>query len=532
MVSLKYSFIKKFALIYISLPLICFFIGWLKWYYAAISCIAVLVCLIIEFLKKDANEQESIKVSRIFLFIVCILAFSYCFYCGIGRLWAQSKDYPWRNAIFRDIILKDWPVIYDKYQGALCYYIGIWLPPSLLGKLSFAINHDAEFAFKIGNIGLLLYSAIGIILLFLLIVLYLKPAKKSQLYLALFMFIFFSGMDILGSIEPLGANNFHLEWWARKYQYSSFTTCMCWVFNQAIIPWICMLLVLNEKKVINYVFIGMCCLLSGPLPFVGLFIYCISIGIHHLVEAIKEKKVKGFFQGVFSLSNIMSTMLIFPFIGLYLLSNASLRGGGGVQLTENALLTSSAAIEKSGVNSSFLNIKSYILFILVEFLVFMILIFRKYKKNYLYYITLILLLLFPFGRVGYGLDFTMRASIPSLLFLYLLCTKYIFEEVGVLKKQKDELVDNKTYLKDLLKRYSYVALVVCLLLGAFTPSVEFIRGIRQVTLRGVDDIMTDYIYTLGEDNYSFIEDEGISFSNFVALDYKESTFFKYFSKID
>ena len=74
---------------------------------------------------------------------------------------------------------------------------------------------------------------------------------------------------------------------------------------------------------------------------------------------------------------------------------------------------------------------------------------------------------------------------------------------------------------------SYVALVVCLLLGAFTPSVEFIRGIRQVTLRGVDDIMTDYIYTLGEDNYSFIEDEGISFSNFVALDYKESTFFKY-----
>ena len=530
MISIKYSTIKKFALIYISLPLICFFIGWLRWYYAVLSCVAVIVCLVLAFLKDKEEDENSIKISYAFLITVFLLAFGYCLFCGIGRLWAQSKDYPWRNAIFRDIILRDWPVIYDKYQSALSYYIGIWLPPALLGKISLLIKNDTVLAFTIGNIGLLIYCTIGIVLVFLLIVKYLKPTKKYQFYLSLIMFVFFSGMDILGSIEPLGANNYHLEWWAVKYQYSSFTTCMCWVFNQAIIPWICMLLVLSEEKVCNYVIIGMCCLLSGPLPFVGLFIYCLSIGIKGLIKSIKEKKVKFFIRDVLSISNILSSFIVFPFIGLYLISNASFQGGGGVQLSNEAVNTVTV-LNNSNTYSGLMELWNYLLFILAEFLVYMIIIFRKYKKNYLYYVTLVMLLVFPFGKIGYGSDFTMRASIPSLLFLYLLCTKYIFEECSVINDLKKNTVDKSNFMV-VLKKYSYIAMIICLLLGAFTPAVEFIRGFRQVANRGINDIMTDYIISLGDENVlSLHQNEGeTTFPNFVAMNYKDKVFFNYFSK--
>ena len=143
-----------------------------------------------------------------------------------------------------------------------------------------------------------------------------------------------------------------------------------------------------------------------------------------------------------------------------------------------------------------------------------------------------MLLIFPFIKVGYAYDFVMRASIPSLLYLYLISVTFVFEESYVLKKQKDELVENKKYLKDLFLRYSYILVIACLVLGAFTPAVEFIRGFRQVKLRGVDDIMTDYLYTLGEDSESSfaIDGDELTFTNFVAVNYKETIFFSYFSK--
>lgn len=534
MMTLKYSIIKKLALIYIALPLLCFFIGWLKWYFALVACFAVFFCLFQVLLKSyKENKEECVQVSLFFLFVLVMVSIAFCFYCGIGRFWAQSKDYPWRNAIFRDIILRDWPVIYNKYDGALSYYIGIWLPPSLLGKISYFFSKDPEIAFRFGNIGLLIYSSIGIILLFLLIILYINPKKKIKLYLAILMFIFFSGMDILGSIEPLGANNYHLEWWAKYFQYSSFTTCMCWVFNQSIIPWICMLLVLKEKKVSSYVFIGMCCLLSGPLPFIGLFVYCIGIGIYRFVISIREKKLKKYIFEVFSASNILSSFFIFPFVGTYLVSNASFQGGGGMSLS-NEVVNTVESVANANVNYSFDIFTKYLSFVLLEFLIYMLLIYRKNRKNYLFYLTLVMLLTFPFIRIGFSVDFAMRASIPSILFLYLMCVKFVFEESNLLKKVDTEQKIKNNNLICVLKRYSYVLLVVCLLLGAFTPSVEFIRGFRQVKLRGTYDIMTDYLYTLGEDHTSpfYDENNGVAFCNFVSLNYKDSFFFKHFADAD
>lgn len=48
------------------------------------------------------------------------------------------------------------------------------------------------------------------------------------------------------------------------------TTCLFWVFNQTVVPWLMTLCVLNEKSVENYALLGLLALPFGPLPFVGL----------------------------------------------------------------------------------------------------------------------------------------------------------------------------------------------------------------------------------------------------------------------
>ncbi len=561
--TISYTFLRRAAFIYTTLPLFCFLLGWLKNYLAIPACLAVLVGLFFALreTKKD-DDCEVIRMPRFMPAVIVLSSFLYAFFCGIGRLWAQSKDYPWRNAIFRDLIFRDWPVMYPKYKGALVYYIGQWLPTALPGKLAKLFGAGDDIALFAGNIALLIYITAGLSILFLLLFAYFNPGKNGAMILIILSFIFFSGMDIVASIEPLGANNYHLEWWARDYQYSSFTTCMCWVFNQALIPWICMALLLKEKDVSQYILIGMACLLSGAFPFVGFFIYAITFGVMMLVTAVRNKKTAEFMKALFSPSNILSAILVFPFIGTYLLSNAALSGAGG--------LTASNAVSKVGETVASVStetgsteaetgigeaIWTYVKFILLEFGVYAILVAGKYKKRPEFYATIIMLMAFPFLRIGYSSDFTMRASIPALFMMYIFCWKYLFEEKGeilingegiiatgskkvvAVKNSSDEKVvernlsdsTHKGWDLQKLKRYGYALLVICMILGAATPTVEFIRGFRQVSMRGIDDKMTDFLYTLGGDGPYSRGNQGPEY-NFVALDLDNQVFFKYFAK--
>ena len=545
---ISYSSIRKAAFIYITLPLFCFLLGWLKVYFAIPACLALLVGLFFVLREPKKEDCEAIRMPRLTPAVIVLSSFLYAFFCGIGRLWAQSKDYPWRNAIFRDLILRDWPVMYPKYKGALVYYIGQWLPAALPGKLAKLFGAGDDIAFFVGNIALIVYVTIGLSILFFLLISYFKPKKKGTIILIIIGFIFFSGMDILGSLEPLGANGYHLEWWADMYQYSSFTTCMCWVFNQSLIPWICMALLLKEKNVSQYILIGMSCLLSGPFPFVGYFLYALLFGAMKLVLAIREKEGKEFVKNLFSASNIATALFVFPFIGSFLLSNSAIGGDEAIGMANS--------VGRSGETISFVQAGwTYLKFILVEFGIYAMLVGWKYKKNPAFYATIVMLLLFPFFRMGYSTDFMMRASIPAIFMIYIFCIRFLMEEKdhvliageGVAavktipvkekpdtkKDKKPQSASEKAAAKGLdiqkLKRYGYALLVICMILGAATPTVEFIRGFRQVSMRGIDDNMTDFIYTLGGDGPYSRENQGPEY-NFVALDLENQMFFKYFAK--
>ena len=379
---ISYSGLRRCALVFITLPMLCFFIGWLKWYWADPACLALVICILslddnnklfrMLFKKKadmsmSPDKDRKLVISRKMLIAVILAAFVYLFFCGVGRLWSQSDDYLWRNAIFRDLIVKKWPVFYDAYDGALSYYIGTWLPAAIVGKCAYLMGAGTEPSFMVGNVTLLIYCTFGMSVLFLLLLMYFKTTKPKHVAFIIIGFVFFSGMDFVGNEFKI--DSWHIEWWALTFQYSSLTTCLCWVFNQTIIPWVCTALLLHEKTISNYVLIGMACLFCGPFPFIGFFIFCLAMGIKRLVDMVKEKKGKDYVKEAFSVSNVCSVFFIFPIIGSF--------------LTANTLMSN----YKSDVpiflppTWCFENYILYILFLLFEVLIFAVLIAKPNRKN-------------------------------------------------------------------------------------------------------------------------------------------------------
>ena len=519
-ISVSYSKLRMIALVYISLPLFCFFLGWLKWYWAGLSCLALLICLLTAgkkaVHKTDDLSEKKFGFSVRMLVLIVLISAVFSFLCGIGRFWAQSNDYPVRNAIFRDLILYDWPIYYDKYSGALSYYIAIWLPTALPGKIVYLLGGDSQAAFLVGNLSLYVYFVTGLTIMFLLIARFLNDNNLKHICILVIGFIFFSGMD---AIAPQFEDRFlHLEWWSGLFQYSSMTTCVCWVFNQVLIPWICMALLLNEKTVSNYILIGMCCLLSGPFPFFGYFIYCLANGVKRLTDLTKAKMGIVFLKEVFSISNICSTLFVFPFIGSYLMSNSAYDK-----------FDSSGPIFEAPYWVPF-QFVLYFLFLMIEFGFFSILIFGDNKRNYLFYITVIQLVAYPLFHLGDNSDFTMRASIPGLFMMYVLCYQYLLKRVTIFDNQKETRKNNAKRKKEFKKQHIILlTLVICLIIGAITPSVELLRGCVQVYNRGIDDHITDGVVTLNQETNP-VNNSQWPPSAYVALNLDEKLFFKYFAR--
>ena len=544
---ISYSVLRRSALIFITLPLICFFIGWLKWYLAVTSCLALVACILFSdkksklfravfknrFQDKTGDpavsnvSEKKLVISRNILIAVVIASFAYVFFCGVGRFWSQSDDFLWRNAIFRDLVVTKWPVFYDTYDGALSYYIGTWLPAAVIGKCVFLLGAGTEASFIVANAAVLIYCTAGMSILFLLLFMYFNISSPKKVALVIVGLVFFSGMDIVGNEFKI--DSFHIEWWALTFQYSSLTTCMCWVFNQTLIPWICTALLLHEKSVSDYVLIGMACLFAGPFPFIGFFIFCVALGLKRLVEKIKAKEGKGFAKEVFSISNICSVLFIFPVIGTFLTSN-TLMSNYGNDLASDFVEDNPVFLPPTWC---FENYVLYILFILFEFGIFAILIAKKFKKNYLFYVMLVQLILFPLFNVGVNSDLTMRSSIPAIFLLFVFCYEYLLTNRAVTPRHP-KAKEHKESLENLISRINlfYIALVACLLIGTVTPGVELARGILRVYYRGLNDRSTDLVITLERDDnpVPYLEREDWPPTAFVSLNYDDTLFFKYFAR--
>lgn len=477
---------KTLSFSYILLPIIIFFLGWLKLWLAIPLCIALLII----FLRIIHNEHSGQLLTRQLsfqdLFPVIAIILLWVYFSGIGGLVFQNKDHWWRNEIFNLLVMEHWPVISDN--RSLIYYIGFWLPSAVIGKI-FGLN--AGYLFQI------LWTTLGIFLVWYLMCDHLRRISLKPL-LGL---ILFSGLDIVGclllQVDFASLEHFmHIEWWS-GFQFSSFTTQLFWVFNQAVYTWVLMLLIMHQKSNRHIILIWSCGLLTCTLPFVGMLpflIYQVVKNTHVKFHANAEKPKAGWFNNVchlcrnselFTWENILGGGCIGIICFLYEIGNISANNSGNpIHYTKGYLFL-------------------YVLFMLIEVGLYAFVIYPYQKQNALYWLCLIVLAVCPLIHIGSGQDFCMRASIPALLVFMLL----FFDSWEKAKAERNRLI--------------YIGCLVLFLLGAVTPLCE----IWRTTKNTVD------MYHAGQTIMAapVSKEEIMDYPNFSG-NVEESFFFKYLGR--
>lgn len=430
---MKNYWFYRITYLYLSIPFLIFCMGWLR-LSIALPVVGLIIFVLWQFLQHDQTSQE--KTPLQIIFYVALLAGLWVFFSGVGGYSFQNWDHHWRNAVLRDLIEYDWPVIYSNPDKGpikmLVYYVGYWLPAALAGKL---------LGWKFANFILFLWTWLSVFL----VLFHLNIRLKASFFKTTLLFIFFSGMDVLGTLlfsqdyPTLWPPIQHLEIWSGNLQYSSFTTQLFWVFNQAVPAWLCCALILesnglpfDKSNLISFdqkIFIWSLCFFFAPLASIGLFPYL-------CIEWLKGMNFKLLFK------NIRPGLLF---------------ASGIVVLTSFLFFSSNSAAQERGIQSlAFMDFLPF--FFLEGGALWLFLASAKWRDPY-WIVTGLLLLALPFIQFGSGRDFVMRASIAPLFYLMVMTGEVVFQNT--------------------VSRFYRMAFITMFVLGALTPLYEINRSIYR-----------------------------------------------------
>ena len=419
-------FMYDISIIYIALPVFIFLAGWLRLLIAIPVCAVFLISIFL--LQKNKPEPVAWRLTRkdtgVIVAVLLILAL-WVFLSGIGGFSFQNFDFDDRNAIFRDLINKSWPAIYNfpvestgmiegigeiPLQGMLSYYIAFWLPAALFGKL---------FGWYAANAFLYFWALTGAAL----VVYYIFRTLRRTSVWSVLILIFFSGLDIVGYIlrykGEIPSIISHIEWWS-EYQYSSNTTLLFWVFNQVLVPWLVMLLLLNMKNTKSLFFLYALLFIYGPFPFLGFFPFVLWKAYKgYPVFSGAEKSA-----GKSTLSKLLYRCLCWFCDGVRRAVSFENLAGGISLLTIFYLYFSNNVASGRYMGLNFI-IPAYFPFFVFEVGLYLLLLFVYFRKDPAYWICLISLLLIPLYKVGDYQDFCMRVSIPAIFMIQMMIQKLL-----------------------------------------------------------------------------------------------------------
>ncbi len=517
------EWIKKVSYFYLGIPFLIFCFGYLK-LFIAIGIFILLIILYIKNWKYTWIEERLIRIPQKTFFLTVILILVWVYLSGIGGFAFQNTDFHCRNAIFRDLINKSWPVTYSTNPSnpsiiyLLTYYIGFWMPAALVGKIA---------GWQVANVVLYLWTVLGVILTILL----LSSKLKLSTPLIALLLIFFSGMDGLGvfleqvavpgKYSSLWPPIMHLECWAPGFQFSSFTTQLFWVFNQAITTWICMALFWTTKNRKFILLIWSLCAFFAPIPALGMFPYIVLKIPRQLfvAENVKDNSLINHHDSLITRGwkDVRSVLTI-----------ENILGGGIVLITSFLYFSSNVNSAVSTVNSAspwlwFF----YIIFIIFEVLLLWSIFRRQNYANINWYLAGILILIIPWIKVGNLIDFCMRASIPTLFMLMVWSAEML----------------------EAPRSQARIVLIVLLCIGAITPIYEINRSVyrtaiyflappsqseklsgQQMKIYEIESFEYDHPYTLSADSFKSLANFDPDLSTNFLTRSDQSFFYKYLAK--
>lgn len=496
----KHVILTAYSLLII--PILIFFIGWLKWYLTILFSV-ILLFGAIWMIKKDywSNTDEiEVPIFQVVLIVGLFglwIAFSGS--CGIGAP-VTNGDLPYRNAMLRDLVEYDWPVYYPEVNGNLCYYYIFWMIPALLGKLI-----GLSGAFAIQWVWMLLIVSVS----FLLIAYLFKDYSAKALWMICSFIIFWSGMNLVGTIiceiwgqGTFGVNMSTMEGWCDafggngepfEFLYRSNQDTLCQIYNQ--IPfWLAAPLFMQNRKIHNYAMLGLLIFPFSPWGTIGLGVLMIIDAVH---IAIIEKSPRLIIAEIFSIQNLCAIFSILVVFGLFFTANSktqSASGGGFGMLSLNEFDS--------------VHIIEIILFWLMEFGIYWLLIQKKFKNDFLFKALVPVLMLIPLFWIGgpTSRDFCMNVSQPALYLLMIYMIEYT----------KDEVAGRPLLLKNFV-------LIMCLASAACSPIFDFGLKAKVMYANQSLAVKNDWFYTYSNKNPETV-------SNQVAEHAGETVFFKYLAE--
>ncbi len=493
------------AVFYVITPIVIFIFGWTRLYIS----IPAFICIIIMTIRlthgfQEANDISITSNTRYWITALGIIAI-WCLFSGIGGFSYQTGDFIIRNPMFRDLNRYGWPVIYnmdmepdivrqytgDAKQAMYVYYFTWWLPVSLIARFFYLVGVNISHVEIYANVILYLWTVIGLFLTFYCLVRYLK--KYSNWILASFML--FGGFDFVIYLlmhMKLPVNE-HIEWWAggicRYFQYSANTTQLYWVFNQSVPVWLIMALLLNTRDRKQKLGLASMCIAYSPYATIGI----VPIAIYSVLKKDDKKMLKRIKNAISFENIVVPAVMALVFVSFY-------------YLKISAGASSDWFLFKR--YPEFRAFTIYVIFVLIEFGVYYIVMGKDALKYEFSVVALIELLMFPLFRSGMNNDFTMRASIPALFLLMVLCLKYLFdmEEKG----------------NELKKR----AMMICLCIGFLVSFTEIQRNITMTMTLDQSDYINEDVYSfgsMGTDNEYQIQ---VNINQYMSMDYEyEKSFF-------
>ena len=478
---------------YLLVPILIFYWGWLRFTWASGCTVVLVVGLASAWRGRFGCAPLALgETSRRTWVSLAAVAATWVFASGIGGFVQQNSDFHFRNAVLHDLIERPWPVLYDfsgqscphrlsGHTGSLIYYFAFFLPSAVVGKV---------WGWRVANVSLFLYALLGVWLCFYLLC---RSLKRVSLF-PVIVFVLWSGMDLVGlAVTSAGPGPPHpqqLEAWAPYFQYSSHTTALFWVFNQAIPAWVATLLVVNASNGTSVLFTYSLCFLFAPLPCVGLLPFV----VYRSLVVDQPLPFHRWLAGQTTLANLSGIATI-AISGAFFMANKNALARQGWLWTVNP--GESAAVLSSTV----------LCFCLLEFGFLALLLLRQFKREAVFDIAVLFLLLLPWYSAGLSNDLAMRASIPALVVLTVYTCRW-FAENG----------------RSTALAAPGGCLCFCLFLGSVTPAREFYRVIHETRIsrsRVADELRTLSVLREGETLY---------IENFIASDPQESFFFTYMAK--
>ena len=511
-ITLSYPWLFTFIILFLTIPLFIFFLGYLRLavgipltlIFAGIVFYAVSDCLNNAEGRKLDRSDTDIKIPVSYLIGFAVTALAISFVSGVGEYIYTLQDHQFRRAILRDLINYDWPVIYDYStqtnpevvqifgiaagKRAFSYYFLYWMPAALAGKV---------FGFGFGNFVLFIWNSIGI---FLSLITASAVIKKFTAWVP-FFFVFFSGLDVIPNIVYSYTEYSGWRWFEGYFTSMSYVSNfreLASVYNQMVPCFLIMaalLLAYNTRSMgltAGILFAYSPWAVFGILPLVAALLF----GKKHRASKLSRTMFNSF-----SPVNIASAFLLLAIFGSYYTSNANAVGYKGFAWTF--------------FDDQVLFIPAYMIFIALEVLPFVILLYKREKKNPVFWAAFASLLIIPLYQITENNDLSMRGSMPALFFFCILLSGFIAEVMD----EKNTPKTKKGWIKSAAIMLTVILMTFTTLLNLFVIFGSIITGAES----DIEDIGS--FGNINKAQYAEVIQE-----QFYAEGYEDSFFYRYFAR--